>query len=371
MSDRAAPSPSFPPLFASSALMLCALLGCGGATAPPLETPDHDGPSALAQPVVVNPGVQSGFILVRSPAGASLPDWVPPSPLQFPFAQSGFLVFAGNSLVAEGRFDVPLAVPRGSYRLTLNDTHTNVSVRANETTEVGAARVEVADVAGTFRVLAASDAHTAHGGCNIVLEGRLPTGTGLNVFAGSYRAQVSYQTHVRVLDAAVASGHTVTVRPGDLRGSILVVPPAATLPDWKPAAAPQFPYDNRTFSVINGGSREFAATGTLGEPVTVPEGTYRLVLNDTIHEVTVVPLTTTTVYARRVDVRTTDQSGTFRLLTPNDRLTAHGGCNIVLEAAVPLGNGLNVFPGKYTVSIRYDFGGTDSFPLDLPNAPEP
>lgn len=342
-------------LFLASTLTLIA--ACDG-SAPTAE-------SGAQETVKVSPGQQTGTLLVSAPDGASLPDWSGSSSIGFGYAPKTFRVLTpANVNVASGTLGAPLKLPHGTYKIVLNDTIATVSITAKQETDVSASRIEVADVAGSFTLSANSGTSTWSG--YPILNATFPTGVGINVLAGDYEANVSYQAAQKQLSAKCDAGSTKLVQPADLRGNLVVVSPSASLPDWSGSSSIGFGYNNKVVRVLTPANVS-VASANLGDSLALPEGSYKLVLNDTVMPVTITRQVTTTVYGGRLEVDNTDVTGSFTISAVSPSATWSG--YPVLNATLPLGVGIDVLPGSYQVNVTYSFGGSDSFAVTVDNTP--
>jgi hypothetical protein len=344
-------------LLVFSAITLIA--GCSGSVNDPAAQ------AGDAETVHVKPGQQDGTIQVDAPSGATLPDWGGSSGYGLGYNPKAFHVLTtSNSAVKDGVIGGSINVPRGTYKVVINDTWTTVTVTAKQTTEIQASRIEVADVSGTFTLSPNSPTSTYSG--YVVLAATFPTGVGINLLSGDFTANVSYQSAQKGLSAKCAAGQTALVQPADLRGSILVTAPTASLPDWSGSSGYGLGYDNNTVHVLTTSNTEVADT-KLGQAVQVPEGSYKLVLNDTFMIVSVTRQQTNTIYGGRIEVDTTDTSGSFTVSAVSPSASYSG--YVLLASTFPLGVGFNVLPGSYQVNVSYDFGGSDTFPITVDNTP--
>jgi hypothetical protein len=341
-----------------SAITLIAA-GCSG------SVNDSAAQAGADETVHVQPGQQSGTIQVDAPAGATLPDWSGSSPYGLGYSATAFHVLtATNTKVSDGVIGGSVNVPHGTYKIVINDTVATVTVTAKQTTEIQASRIEVADVSGSFTLSANSPSATYSG--YSILAATFPTGVGLNVISGDYTANVSYQSAQKSQSAKVAAGQTVLVQPADLRGNIVVTAPTSSLPDWSGSSPYGLGYDNNTVHVLTFTNTK-VADAKLGQAVAVPEGSYKLVLNDTVMNVSVTRQQTLTIYGGRIEVDTTDVTGNYTVSAVSPSATYSGYS--VLAATFPLGVGFNVLPGSYQVNVNYDFGGNDTFPITVDNTP--
>jgi hypothetical protein len=331
-------------------------------------SPSPSDSSGANETVRLHPNQQSGTILVSAPAGATLPEWSGTSTWGFGYSPTQFhvLTTSGNSVVA-GNLGTAVKVPHGSYQIVFNDTTATVAVAPQQQTEVKASRIEVADVSGTY-TLALTSGGIGYSGARNLLNAKLPTGVGINVLAGDYTASISYQSAQKTMSARVDAGATALVQPADLRGNILVNAPTAALPDWSGTSTWGFGYNNGVYQILNSSGGSIASGKVGGDPVAVPEGGYKLVLNDTQMDITVTRQQTTTVYGGRVEVDTTDVSGSFTISLASGGV-AYSGARNLLNAKLPLGVGIDVLPGSYTANVAYDFGGSDSFAVVVDNTP--
>jgi hypothetical protein len=329
---------------------------------------DSTGPSAqnsADETVKVSPGQQTGTLLVSIATGASLPDWSGGASVGFGYNPTTYHVLTtSNVSVSSGTIGSPIKLPHGTYKVVLNDTLTTVSITAQQQTQVGASRIEVADVSGSFTLSANSGTNTWSG--YPILDATFPTGVGINVFAGDFEANVSYQSAQKQLSAKCDAGSTALVQPADLRGNLVVVAPTASLPDWSGGSSIGFGYSNSVLHVLTQANVS-VTSGNLGDSLALPEGNYKIVLNDTVMPVSVTRQQTTTVYGGRIEVDNTDVSGSYTISAVSPTATWSG--YPILDATLPLGVGLNVLPGSYQVNVTYSFGGTDTFPITVDNSP--
>ncbi len=344
--------------FPLSAVVALTLAACAGGTEPASEQELES--VSLEETVRVRPNSKSGTLLVSAPVGDTLPNWSGSSSL---YTRDTFKVYlsSNNALVTTGTIGSPVRIPRGSYKLVMNDTSTNVVVAAQQTSEVKASRIEVAVVVGTF-LIAAVAPNRSESGFGL-MNTTLPTGLGLNVFAGDYNALVTYQMATKSFSARVEAGTTILVQPADVRGTILLTVPTAELPDWTSTSTL---YDRTNYKVFTE-TNLLVTTVALGQSATVPEGAYKIVLNDTVMTVNVTRQQTTTVNTGRIEVDTGDATGTFVIAAVRPTVSNSGFA--VLNSDFPLGVGVNVLPGTYQVNITYSFGGTDSFPVKIQDVP--
>lgn len=303
--------------------------------------------------VVVDPADMRGYLEVTVPAKV-LPSWAPATPptwgpTSVPYDDGLFHVYSGQNKIASSKVGTKVFIPKGSYTVALNDTKTSVTVTQAQTTTVAAGRLEVVDVAGTFKVTAkAGDFSNG----SQVLDATFNTGVGLNVLAGEYTVDVTYQAHTKPFAVTVGEGERRQVSPDDLRGYLVVTAPVgASLPDWAPASVPTYgpgnhAYSNGTYYVYSGTT--LLGSAKVGEPFFAPEGSYTVALNDTKATVSVVRGVTQTLQASRIEVE--DAAGTFKV-------TAKAGDfsngSQVLDATIPTGVGFNVLSGAYSVNVSY------------------
>lgn len=307
--------------------------------------------------VVIGPPDLRGWIDV-SLAGDQRPDWAPASAPKFgpnnalTYDNAVYHVYRGNTKIASADVGNRTFLPKGAYRVALNDTWTDVQVNASETVEVKAGRLEVEDVQGTFEVhVEKGDFSNGH---QLLDVDAIPTGVGLNVLPGKYSISVKYQAHTKNFPVTIDAGEVEVVQPDDLRGHIVVeAPTGASLPSWQPGTAPKFgpsnrhSYDNDTYHVYAG--NELLATQRLGEAFFGPEGTYTVALNDTKTTLRIEAGETTSLRASRLEVA--DVDGTFEVhVNAGDFSNGH---QLLDTDDFPTGTGLNVMPGTYSVSVKY------------------
>lgn len=426
MSTHTHPHTPLAARLAALALAAAFASGCAAADVDVEEGESEDGYTSTTSA----PGAEA-YLSVDAPGG-TLPDYEPSGALRYGPAPSPYAVNPEPQMVYDNgaihlygaprrltaRVGERVAAPPGAlYTSVANDTWKRyVALKKGRTTTFHLGRVEVATVDGAARSPLATwtlrpdnraftatltpytpgpNAWTMDGAAvererynrasQVFGAQAFPMGTGLNVLPGKYYVEARYQSNVETFTITVKAGQTSTVAPRDLSGKIRVLPPRPTLPNWAPDGAPPFAtqslsdsmgkssvpqYDNGTFYVVSGG-QSILRTGKVGEEVTLPRGSYRLVLNDTSMGVAVSPGATTTVYVGRIEV--TAQPYTFSVeqysfpefmgsKATNGRLFGFRG------AAIPMGVGLDVLPGKYKLVYHYP-GEDKSADVDLPNLP--
>ena len=144
---------------------------------------------------------------------------------------------------------------------------------------------------------------------------------------------------------------TDVVFPGELRGYIKVLKPTdITLPD---CSLSHSGYNNSRFTAY--GSGGYSISGVIGESVHVPEGTYKVYINETVVEVKVIRQQVTTFKAGRAEVA--DVSGYWYIYGRNTAST-------YALSRLPTGCGVNLTPALYDLSVTYQ-GHNVKYQVDL------
>ncbi len=144
------------------------------------------------------------------------------------------------------------------------------------------------------------------------------------------------------------------VFPGELRGHIKVLKPTdVTLPDCNIGYSS---YNNAKFTAF--GTNGYSIAGVIGESVHVPEGTYKVVINETVVDVKVVRQQVTVFKAGRAEVADVSGHGYIR----GNNIT--GGSSSYALTKLPTGCGVNLTPAIYNLSVTYQ-GHTVAYQIDL------
>jgi hypothetical protein len=334
-------------IFASSLTIFCAACSLTG---------EDTGTAEGNDTVVINPADQTGWIHTSAPRG-TLPACQNVTAKFGPSGQLGFdnksVTFWSNQAQAgTAKIDQPGALVKGTYDVVINDTFTTVDVTPGHTTEVGLSWLEVEDVGGSYQVNAVKD----YSNGTTLFDAQFSTGCGFYVLPGKYTVNVTYQNHTLPFVVDVAANKVATVKPGDLRGEIVVLPPSSVShPDWAPASNPTFgpsgalSYDNGHFAIYDGTTQ--IGISALGAKIAVPMGDYIVALNDTKMTVHVDPAKTVTVHAGRLEVGApASGTGTFQISAKNGDFS---GGTTVFDAEIPMGTGLDLLPGDYDLTMKY------------------